>query len=52
MSCENPLKFVLVGHIDHGKSTLIGRLFYDTNSLPPIKLLNLRKRRKKKWMGK
>ncbi len=28
------LKFVIVGHIDHGKSTLIGRLFYDTDSLP------------------
>ncbi len=28
------LKFVIVGHVDHGKSTLIGRLFYDTNSLP------------------
>ena len=28
------LKFVLVGHVDHGKSTLIGRLFYDTDSLP------------------
>lgn len=25
---------VFVGHIDHGKSTLIGRLLYDTNSLP------------------
>lgn len=28
------LRFVLVGHVDHGKSTLIGRLFYDTDSLP------------------
>ncbi len=28
------LKFVIVGHVDHGKSTLIGRLFYDTDSLP------------------
>jgi len=28
------LKLVVVGHVDHGKSTLIGRLFYDTNSLP------------------
>jgi len=32
------LKFVIVGHVDHGKSTLIGRLFYDTNSLPPDKM--------------
>jgi len=28
------LRFVLVGHVDHGKSTLIGRLLFDTNSLP------------------
>jgi sulfate adenylyltransferase subunit 1 len=32
------LKFVIVGHVDHGKSTLIGRLFYDTDSLPEGKL--------------
>ncbi len=28
------LRIVIVGHVDHGKSTLVGRLFYDTNSLP------------------
>jgi bifunctional enzyme CysN/CysC len=28
------LKIVIVGHVDHGKSTLIGRLFYETDSLP------------------
>ncbi|MHC4439591.1 MAG: sulfate adenylyltransferase subunit 1 [Planctomycetota bacterium] len=27
------LSFVIVGHVDHGKSTLIGRLLYDTGSL-------------------
>lgn len=37
MNDEN-LKFVIVGHVDHGKSTLIGRLLYDTNSLPEGKL--------------
>lgn len=35
---EEHLKFVIVGHVDHGKSTLIGRLFYDTDSLPDEKL--------------
>jgi bifunctional enzyme CysN/CysC len=29
-----PLKIVIVGHVDHGKSTLVGRLFHDTGSLP------------------
>ena len=28
------MKIVIVGHVDHGKSTLIGRLFHDTGSLP------------------
>jgi sulfate adenylyltransferase large subunit len=43
MHSENPLNFVLVGHIDHGKSTLIGRLFYDTDSLQPDKIAELKK---------
>ena len=33
-----PLKIVVVGHVDHGKSTLIGRLFHDTGSLPEGKI--------------
>lgn len=36
------LKFVMVGHVDHGKSTLIGRLLYDTESLPPDKMDEIR----------
>ncbi len=28
------LKIVIVGHVDHGKSTLVGRIFHDTGSLP------------------
>ncbi len=28
------IKIAMVGHVDHGKSTLIGRLLYDTDSLP------------------
>lgn len=33
-SLKDSLKIVVVGHVDHGKSTLIGRLLYDTKSLP------------------
>lgn len=28
------LPIVVVGHVDHGKSTVIGKLLYDTHSLP------------------
>lgn len=31
---EGQMKIVIVGHVDHGKSTLVGRLFHDTGSLP------------------
>lgn len=32
------MNLVIVGHVDHGKSTLIGRLLADTGSLPEGKL--------------
>ena len=34
---------MVVGHVDHGKSTLIGRIFYDTNSLPDGKIEQIQK---------
>ena len=37
------LKFVIVGHVDHGKSTLIGRLFFDTDSLPADRIEEVKK---------
>ncbi|NBV85680.1 MAG: hypothetical protein EBS01_05345 [Verrucomicrobia bacterium] len=36
------LRVVFVGHVDHGKSTLIGRIFYDTNSFPDGKVDQIR----------
>src|SRR5205814_794114 len=35
------LKIVIVGHVDNGKSTFVGRLFHDTGSLPEGKLEQL-----------
>jgi bifunctional enzyme CysN/CysC len=35
------LRVVTVGHVDHGKSTLIGRLLHDTGNLPDGKVAEL-----------
>jgi bifunctional enzyme CysN/CysC len=35
---KQDMNIVIVGHVDHGKSTVIGRLLADTNSLPEGKL--------------
>lgn len=40
---KNVLKLIIVGSVDHGKSTLIGRLLYDTNSLPEEKIEEMKK---------
>src|ERR1043166_3303624 len=40
---QEQLKIVIVGHVDHGKSTFVGRLFHDTGSLPEGKLEQLQK---------
>ena len=37
-SDEQKLKVVFVGHVDHGKSTLIGRILHDTDSLAEGKI--------------
>ncbi len=39
---ERELHIVIVGHVDHGKSTLVGRLFYDTGCLSPDKIEEIR----------
>ncbi len=41
MTPTEQLKIVIVGHVDHGKSTFVGRLFHDTGSLPEGKLEQL-----------
>ena len=40
---DNKIKIVFVGHVDHGKSTLIGRLLYNTKSIAEDKIKDLEK---------
>ena len=36
------MNIVVAGHVDHGKSTVIGRLLADTHSLPDGKIEQIR----------
>lgn len=47
MKQTEQMNIVIVGHVDHGKSTIIGRLLADTNSLPKGKLESIREKCKK-----
>ena len=48
MAHEKPnLNIVFVGHVDHGKSTTIGRLMYDAGILPEQELQKLKEEAKK-----
>ena len=47
---RDQLKLVIVGHVDHGKSTLVGRLLHDTNSLPDGKMEAIQASCKKRGM--
>ena len=40
---EPKLRVEFVGHVDHGKSTLIGRILHDTGSLPEGKIEEIKK---------
>jgi sulfate adenylyltransferase subunit 1 len=50
MAEEHTLPIVIVGHVDHGKSTLIGRLLYDTGCLPSDKFSEIE--RSSEMLGK
>lgn len=41
------MNIVFVGHVDHGKSTVIGRLLHDTGSIPRGKLEEIKERCRK-----
>lgn len=45
------LRVVFVGHVDHGKSTLIGRILHDTGSLPEGKVEEIKKACAAEGMG-
>ncbi len=47
---KQQLKIVIVGHVDHGKSTLVGRLLHDTHSLPDGKMEAIQASCKKRGM--
>jgi len=50
MPSGEQLKIVIVGHVDHGKSTLVGRLFADTGSLPEGRLEQLQASARRRGM--
>lgn len=39
---RDQMNIVIVGHVDHGKSTLVGRLLADTESIDPAKIAQIR----------
>jgi len=43
MAAKPHLNLVFIGHVDHGKSTTVGRILYDTGSIEPHELENLKK---------
>jgi bifunctional enzyme CysN/CysC len=45
------LRVVFVGHVDHGKSTLIGRILHDTGALPEGKVEEIKKASAAEGMG-
>jgi bifunctional enzyme CysN/CysC len=50
MTSPDQLRIVIVGHVDHGKSTLVGRLFADTGSLPEGRLEQLQASARRRGM--
>ncbi|MEN6517155.1 MAG: translation elongation factor EF-1 subunit alpha [Methanospirillum sp.] len=52
MAADKPhLNLAVIGHIDHGKSTLVGRLMFETGAVPPHIIENYRKEAESKGKG-
>ncbi len=43
MPAKPHMNLVFIGHVDHGKSTTVGRILYDTGNIDPHELENLKK---------
>src|SRR5438445_12124806 len=43
MPAKPHLNLVFIGHVDHGKSTTVGRILYDTGNIDPHELEKLKK---------
>ena len=43
MPAKPHMNLVFIGHVDHGKSTTVGRVLYDTGNIDPHELENLKK---------
>jgi len=41
VAARERLRLAFIGHVDHGKSTTIGRLLYETGALPPGKIAEI-----------
>ncbi len=50
LATQRRLPIVIVGHVDHGKSTLVGRLLNDTGSLPEGKVEAMREMSRRRGM--
>ena len=37
------INLIIIGHVDHGKSTSVGHLFYDAGAIPEKQLKEKRK---------
>ncbi|MEA2034964.1 MAG: translation elongation factor EF-1 subunit alpha [Euryarchaeota archaeon] len=48
---KSHMNMAVVGHIDHGKSTTVGRLLFETGAVPPHIIENYRKEAESKGKG-
>ena len=51
MADKPHMNLVFIGHVDHGKSTTVGRLLYDTGALPEQEYRKLKEEAESKGKG-